>query len=888
MNEKINLIKELNEKEKKEKNDRISMINLLNAQQTNEKLVSSPPLPSPPPPFQFSRSSDHYSIQSSQFSIENVTASSSEKQSETSSISIFSDDQQFPKEDSKSPVWRRNLFLVADEDGADICEWRFNIKEEALQKDKKMEQGGGGQQPWRGIETPTGQPTKSCLKQTPQTSSSPKQQIGNSSYSLHHVGTEPDGESWEDRGEISFDLDKQRLALIQQMQKNLEIHRKHQSPRRYPTVPFDGPFFRLEEVGNNIPGTSTSGGNIPAPPPPPPQGWTPRQSSSQIYEQQSPSNNPEEEEFDEASGGRVVYWPAPDPKSRLPKQAPPPPKNLRDPERLEEFLRQEQMQKEAEALRMQREAELRDRQFRALQLQQQQQNHVRVPSTSTSNYFPSPPSHPLPDYDDYQQQQNQKNVRVFETRPISAEESLASPEFATNGQSNRGTWRRTFTLDSRLSRGLTIDERNEILTSDERLIRERFNIDLLKRRESFIEKPEHPPEIQRLGRRWQPPLEQPYKWPTSSPSTQQPLSVQTGGDAEEYRWAPLIREPTFKKETKRFTPEPESPPIRGHGTGPLDDVAKRQTANLILPSPDGSHRPRTEFSHIRKPPAGGFMPHAPNVIRVSRAEGKAQKAETGGGLRRHTSDIRSKEPIEREYLTHNNEDMNGGASSSQYQYNRQLPRHSSTIVQLGPLPRVEVRRRIKLLEARQQQTNHQRSRSAVSHARSGSSAARSPSAQRSLERIQRATAPSPAPASYARARRYVPTALPSGIRQNSDQMSQERPQIPPRHTRQMAEVVQNTAKSHKQIHEPLCAKFVPNTFSAQKQKLEGNGRGIFNEKSQKKIIPPQEEKGRKQLILNDERGGERSQILPSSTDSGEIQSYHSERTVEHRRYTSRS
>ncbi|CAK5011000.1 unnamed protein product [Meloidogyne enterolobii] len=95
---------------------------------------------------------------------------------------IFSDDQQFPKEDSGSPIWRRNLFLVADEDGADICEWRFNIKED-LQKNKKMEQegvGGGGQQPWRGIETPTGQPTKSCLKQTPQTSSSPKQQIGNS------------------------------------------------------------------------------------------------------------------------------------------------------------------------------------------------------------------------------------------------------------------------------------------------------------------------------------------------------------------------------------------------------------------------------------------------------------------------------------------------------------------------------------------------------------------------------------------------------------------------------------------------------------------------------------------------------------------------------------
>uniref|UniRef100_A0A1I8AYH9 Uncharacterized protein n=1 Tax=Meloidogyne hapla TaxID=6305 RepID=A0A1I8AYH9_MELHA len=552
-----NFVKELNEKENKEKDGGIN----LNAKQTNEKL--SPPFPSPSPP-----SSQFLLSTGLPYSFENFTACSSEKQSETSSISIFSDDQQFQKED-KSPVWRRNLFLVADEDGADICEWRFNIKEEDLQKNKlkKMEQGGGGQQPWRGIETPTGQPTKSCLKQTPQTSSSPQQQqIGSSSYSLHHVGTEPDGEIWEDRGEINFDLNKQRLALIQQMQKNLEIHKRHQSPRRYPAVPFDGPFFRLEEVGNNIPNTSANGGKIPVPPPPPPQGWTPRHAS--VYEK-SPYNNAEEEEFDE-SGGRVIYWPAPDPKSRLPKQTPPPPKNLRDPELLEEFLRQEQMQKEAEALRMQREAELRDRQFRALQLQlQQQQNHIRAASTSTSNYFPSPPSHPLPDYDDYQQQNQQisKNVRVFETRPISAEESLTSPEFATNGQTNRGTWRRTFTLDSRLSRELTIDERNEILTSDERLIRERFNIDLLKRRESFIEKPEHPPEIQRLGRRWQPPIEQPYKWPTASTTQQQPLSIQTGGDAEEHRWAPLIREPTFKKETKRFTPEQSPPesPIRGHG-----------------------------------------------------------------------------------------------------------------------------------------------------------------------------------------------------------------------------------------------------------------------------------------------------------------------------------
>jgi hypothetical protein len=50
----------------------------------------------------------------------------------------------------------------------------------------------------------------------------------------------------------------------------------------------------------------------------------------------------------------------------------------------------------------------------------------------------------------------------------------------------------------------------------------------------------------------------------------------------------------------------------------LEDVAYRQNAGLILPSPDGSHRPRTEFSRVRKAPSGGFVPHAPNAIRVIR------------------------------------------------------------------------------------------------------------------------------------------------------------------------------------------------------------------------------------------------------------------------------
>jgi hypothetical protein len=149
------------------------------------------------------------------------------------------------------------------------------------------------------------------------------------------------------------------------MQKNLELQRKYKNPpQRYPSVPFDGPFFKLEEINGNdnysVPGTSKA--------PPYPSGWTPRQSSSSTsIIGQSPYNNnnnnvENEEEFNE--NGRIIYWPSPNLKNLLPKQIPPPPKNLRDPEHLEEFLRQEQMQKEAEAIRMKKEAELRNKQVK--------------------------------------------------------------------------------------------------------------------------------------------------------------------------------------------------------------------------------------------------------------------------------------------------------------------------------------------------------------------------------------------------------------------------------------------------------------------------------------------------------------------------------------------
>jgi hypothetical protein len=94
-------------------------------------------------------------------------------------------------------------------------------------------------------------------------------------------------------------------------------------------------------------------------------------------------------------------------------------------------------------------------------------------------------------YGQQQQQQQQQaqsaepspraaaGVRVFEARPMSANDLLYNNnEFATSGGGSPTTWRRTYILDSR--RTERVDERNEILTSEERLHRERFDIDLLK------------------------------------------------------------------------------------------------------------------------------------------------------------------------------------------------------------------------------------------------------------------------------------------------------------------------------------------------------------------------------------------------------------------------
>ncbi|VDM50875.1 unnamed protein product [Toxocara canis] len=305
-------------------------------------------------------------------------------------------------------------------------------------------------------------------------------------------------------------------------------------------------------------------------------------------------------------------------------------KSITDPERIDEYRRQKQM--ELKAMKRREEEAMRYHQKQELEL-------LTTP----------------------------QQMRVFETRPISVmSESVDSRDFLFSPSVS--TWKRTYIVDATQpvakNEILTSEEllekerfdvdllknfptflfrcrislisvdatqpvaKNEILTSEELLEKERFDVDLLKRREAFIEKPQPKPEIFRTGKRWQPPPEQPYIWPTM----RRPLSVQPGCepvidfapgvpkylDEVEYRWEPYVYSPGYKLERKNFTPTNSPPlsPIRGMGTGPLDEVAKRQTRYLITPSPDGSHRPKPAFGGPRATPSGGFYPHAPNAIKI--------------------------------------------------------------------------------------------------------------------------------------------------------------------------------------------------------------------------------------------------------------------------------
>uniref|UniRef100_A0A915BKK9 Uncharacterized protein n=1 Tax=Parascaris univalens TaxID=6257 RepID=A0A915BKK9_PARUN len=461
------------------------------------------------------------------------------------------------------------------------------------------------------------------------------------------------------------------------MQENLQRQRQRSliPQHRYPQTSFNGPFFKLEQVAPSQQMRSQSAAPLLSVEGPSDDerrcerlGISPQRATSSqdfhsnllneqrnfdkqryndlkmISASEAELTQHQRSESDHFIGDynsdapNVVYWP---PRKERPRPASVMAKSITDPERIDEYRRQKQM--ELEAIRRKEEEAMR---YRYKQMQQQRSYEQGASYMTMGSGTPvqmvrslSPSSEELQqeganrtrsfrtpsiDTQDLESLETPQQVRVFETRPISIlSESTDSRDFLSSP--SVGTWKRIYVVDA-----VQPAAKNEILTSDELLEKERFDVDILKRREAFIEKPTPKPHIFRTGKRWEPPPEQPYVWPT----VRRPLSVQPGAepvvdfapgvprswDEVEFRWEPQVYDPGYKHERKNFTPT-NSPPLsprRGMGTGSLDEVAKRQTRYLITPSPDGSHRPKPAFGGPRATPSGGFYPHAPNAIKVVR------------------------------------------------------------------------------------------------------------------------------------------------------------------------------------------------------------------------------------------------------------------------------
>uniref|UniRef100_A0A0N4ZMC2 CCDC66 domain-containing protein n=1 Tax=Parastrongyloides trichosuri TaxID=131310 RepID=A0A0N4ZMC2_PARTI len=438
-------------------------------------------------------------------------------------------------------------------------------------------------------------------------------------------------------------LDEEERIRI--MQENLRKHRERSNSQsrqqKYPVASFNGPFFNLEEVPkNNNEKRQPDSYNTPT--------YISKQhtmtkeiSTSEMelnkdtnyHDSSSPINN----------DGIVIWPPLPSKQEQeRPRPSSAMARSMYDPERRREFERQKQMEYEAMRKREEEKRILLEKQMKAMQIQQQKLFEQQQKMMENESYKVIEEERAFQEYSSNHQQiqsmknsmhetyqhspQNQSsNLRVYETRPISAM-SGENPDYNnTLSPTNNPTWKRTYVLDPSDRRNV---EKNEIVTSDELLEKEQYNIDILKRREAFVEKPEKSPEIVRLGKRWQPPPDEPYVWP----QLRKPLNINADGisrdssnvyspgqdDGEEYKWAPIVNDPGFRKENKNFTPENSPPmsPTRYSGLQTLDEVNRRQTKNVIKPAPDGSHRPTPVFKAIRQTPHGGFYPHAPNGIRV--------------------------------------------------------------------------------------------------------------------------------------------------------------------------------------------------------------------------------------------------------------------------------
>uniref|UniRef100_A0A0K0EDS4 Metalloendopeptidase n=1 Tax=Strongyloides stercoralis TaxID=6248 RepID=A0A0K0EDS4_STRER len=459
-------------------------------------------------------------------------------------------------------------------------------------------------------------------------------------------------------------LDEEERLRI--MHENLMKHRQRSNSQnkkpKYPLASFNGPFFNLEEISKpNL----TNNHYIP----------NSKEHEIPIIRQNDEYNQPlyiskhhtmtkemstmEMELNDETKfvdmtspmdNNGVVIWP-PLPKKgdeERPRPSSAMAKSMYDPERRREFERQKQLEYEAISKREKEKRIQLEKQLKAMQLQQkqlleQQQKMMENEKIMSEKKNYQEYTNKFHNEQMYQHESNevmknnlqesfisptdQHNVRIYETRPISSM-SMDNPQFINENEISpisNPTWKRTYLLDSNEKKNI---EKNKIITSEELLEKDQYDIDILKRRETFIEKPDKPPEIKRLGKRWQPPPEEPYIWPQLRKSqnidpdgisrSNSNLYSPPQDSTDEYKWAPVVNDPGYKKENKNFTPQNSPPmsPVKHGGLQTLDEVNKRQIKNLVKPTPDGSHRPPSVFKAIRHTPSGGFYPHAPNGIKI--------------------------------------------------------------------------------------------------------------------------------------------------------------------------------------------------------------------------------------------------------------------------------
>lgn len=203
-------------------------------------------------------------------------------------------------------------------------------------------------------------------------------------------------------------------------------------------------------------------------------------------------------------------------------------------QRIQMQLLEKRRQEELALIEQQRSLELQRKQLREEQakLEQLRLQELQKPAKPPP---PQPPAKPhilrkQPELPPYSQ---------FSPSDTSDEREIISP----------GGWRTAWPIRPP-------DVKNKITNSTEMLNEEKYDIDWWARRGKFLEQPEPEPEINYVGKVWQPPQEGPLSLPQRKglPKEFVPL------DDKEHTWQPYILEPEFRYERKNYTPIPSPPP----------------------------------------------------------------------------------------------------------------------------------------------------------------------------------------------------------------------------------------------------------------------------------------------------------------------------------------